>query len=424
MRKSGNICILGAGFGGLNTALTLEKKLGQMHSNWKIFLIDRQKFHLYTPLLYEAATGYFPKDFPGCEGQLRRGTCLSLEGFNHIIHGRKIRFLNKTVTQIENGASRKIHFEDGGSLDYDYLVLALGGEIDYFSIPGLQENSFTLKSIEDAFKIRSRVIDLCHEAGSGSRKLPLRIVVGGGGFTGVEIASEMVGLFRGLASRHGIPAEMGQITIIEAAPQVLPGVDAKLAAIAARRLRQLGIEVKINSLVVSVKQGQLVLKSGETVEADMVIWTGGVKANKLVSSIAGLELDKKGRCSVNEFLQVKGRQQEFALGDNALYISPSSGLPVPPTAQIAEQQGLAVGHNIVRHIQGRPLEKFWSHFLGFVIPMGGKYAIASLKWGTFTGWPAYLLRKLVDLKYFLKVMPWRKALGVWVSGSIVYRKND
>lgn len=424
MRNSKNICIVGAGFGGLNTAIELEKRLcqeeRQMGSDWKIILIDKEKFHLYTPLLYEVATGFFKNDSPDHEGLLLKGICLNVEEHTRVMGARKIRFINQAVTDIDI-VNQRITLSDDRSIDYGYLVMATGSQTEYFGIPGMKKNSYTLKWLDDALKIRSRIIDLFH-ASQDKPGSTINIVIGGAGFSGVELACEMSGFLKTLMNRHHLDTNIVHLTIIEAGPQILPSVGTPLVRLAQKRLDKLGVKTKIGVPITSLGKSFLSLKNGEKIASDIFIWTGGVRANQLIEQI-GLPTDKNGRVKVNEYLQMHNREKEFALGDNCCSMGPDN-VAMPPTAQIAEQQSLTVAHNIIRHIRKQPLEKAVNQIIGFVVPMGGKYAVAFLYGLTITGFLGYILRKLVDLKYFLKTMPTKKAFGVWLKSSLIYFHND
>lgn len=422
MRNSKNIVIIGAGFGGLQTALTLEKKLRDQ-AEWMIYLIDSKDFHVYKALLYEVATGYFEEETPKCEGILRRGVCLPIEDIKEILGQKHIKFINKFVGAVDL-ANQTVSLKDGTVLDYGYLVMASGSEVEYFNIPGLKENSIPLRGIDDALDIRRKTIELCNAAGKQKMAKPLQFVIGGGGFTGVELACEMIGFLKRLSVKHGMPSEHQNITIIEATNQILPGIDPAVVDLALKRLKDLGINTKLGDPVVEVLPNQIKLKSGAVMPSDLFIWSGGVRASALSSSLSGIEMDKKGRAVVNEMLQMKGKQKEFAIGDDANYLDAKTGFPLPPTAQIAVQEAETVAHNIYRDINGQPMEPFSSHFKGFVVPMGGKYAIAALKKGYYTGYIGYMIRKWDDLSYFLKIMPPGRAFQYWMHGAMVYRHND
>ncbi len=423
MRNSKNICIIGAGFGGLQAALKLEKKIRKMRDDWTIYLIDTKDYHVYKALLYEVATGFFEQETNKCEGILRKGVCMPIESIQEILGTRHVGFVNKRVSDIDM-ASRSLKFSDGETLPYEYLILAAGSETEYFNIPGLKENSVPLKDVSDALEIRRRIIELCHLHGERKIHRPVRFIIGGGGFTGIELACEIVGFLKKLAKKHRMTGERRAITIIEASHQILPGIDPKVVNIALKRLHKLGIEVKLDSPITTIRPNEITLKSGEILPADLVIWTGGVRASSLTSRLPGVELDKKGRIIVNDYLQMKGREHEYAIGDNALYVDPKTNLAMPPTAQIAVQEATTAAHNIALAIKSRPPEKFESHFKGFVVPMGGKYAIAALKFGYFSGLTGYAIRKWVDLNYFLTIMPFGRAIRYWIHGAMIYWHND
>src|SRR5713226_3748043 len=233
------IVVLGAGFGGLEATLELERAF-RHQPGIEILLVSEQNYFLFTPLLPEIASSYInPRHI--------------VQTVRDIRGRRRFGFWRDDVRSI-NVDRRRIELA-GGSLEYDYLVVALGSRADYFHVPGASEHTWDFKSLEDAVALRERILDLCehadHTADPAARRRMLTFVVVGGGYTGVELVAEMRDfMFHYVAERYrGIPRGDIRLVVLEAAPEILRGVHPKLAQHAAKRLRVEGIEIRLGAKV-------------------------------------------------------------------------------------------------------------------------------------------------------------------------------
>ncbi len=407
MNGKKKITVLGGGFGGLTLALKLEKILKRGDSH-EIILVDKNPYHLYTPELYEIAA--LPREIADA-GMLK--TVITIP-FQDILAGRKIKFVQGELTGI-NKEERRILLKDGGSLPYNYLVLALGSETNFFNIPGLEENSYTLKTFNDAIRLRNRAEELV------KTKNRLSIVIGGGGSTGVELAAEFTNFICTLKEKvtHGSTCDV-RIILVEGAQEILPGFHPWLVGRARRRLQNLGVDIKTSSVIKGVRKEQIITVS-ENISYDLLVWTGGVRANRILEKL-GLTLNKKGQVVVNEFLEAY--PGIFAIGDNAEFKT-SSTIPVPWNVPVAESEARRLAKNIAKEIRGRAKSPFrpWPHY-PYVLTVGKKYAIADLVFIKFSGITGWLAKLLVELKYLLFILPPVKALKVWMSSIRVYSSND
>lgn len=440
MGSNKNIIILGGGFGGLRTAFDLARaqKTGRLGKEWQIILIDKNSFHSYTPLWYEMATSSFDTLDSLSEKQIRTGACLD---FEMLLKNKKIQFVMSNAESIDC-QKKTVSLSSGSQLSWEYLVMALGSETEYLNIPGVRENAYGLKSVKEAMTIRRRLHDLVNTLRNKERE-KIQIVVGGGGATGVEFAAELAHYFQKLTRRNFLSKQSWSIVLVEASPCLVAAFGSKISQMAHAHLEALGVKIMLDVCVKKVEARQVVLaprplRVGEKEEEllcefapakekifniDMLVWTAGIRANNLLSK-CGLEVDAKGRLPVDEHLQVKNTKNVFALGDNVLLIDPRRNQPVPALAQAAIYQGKIAAQNIVRKIQNRPLLLYKFYDFPGVVPLGGKRAAAKIGNFVVNGFFGWLIHKAADLRYFLSVLPARQALRLFLSGIIVYSKND
>ncbi len=428
------IVILGAGFAGLTLALELERRCGRMGA-CEILLLDKSGEHLYTPLLYEVATGSVEEAHRACAGELRAGVCVRFDTFTTILGAKHIRFRRVTVVGIDREESC-VRVEGGPSIPYDELVIALGSETATYGIPGLDVHAIAMKNLPEALRIRDRLYRLFTEYKKGKRK-EIRVVVGGAGATGTEFSAEVANFFDRLVHAGVLRADAAKVILVEAAPTILSMLPPHQQEAARERLQRLHVEVKTTTAIDHVAADGVFVKPAlppgtppaehpelTLLAADLVVWTGGIKPASVLASFA-LPMDKKGKITVDPTGRVSGCEHVYALGDCAAYLDPAKHQPVPALAQAAIAQAKVVAENIARAAEGKPLLPFRSAASWpTIIPLGGKYAIANLYGLSFMGWPAYLIRKVADLRYFLSILPPHYALHMWMRGAKMYIQND
>lgn len=421
------IVILGAGFGGVKAAFELCKKLDRLKlgDKYELILVDKNKYHTYTPTLYEIATT--SKDLAN-QIELKHIVTFHLD---EILKGKNITILNNAVSKVDL-LEGDIHFEDKTKLKFDYLILALGAEPNYFGIPGLQENSLPLKSFLDALKIRDAIWSKIEE---GAKKI--RIVIGGGGSTGVELAGEIKSWLCQLEEElHKCDAT---VSIIEGMPTVLNGFDERIVNKVTKRLRKIGVELLTGEFIAKAEPEKVILKSGRIVEYDILIWTGGVKAASLMGELP-LKKEQRGKVVAESQMECLPQSPDlklygkiYGLGDAICFYNPTTNKPIPLLAEAAINGAEIVAHNIVEDIKvAEGISKKANHKIfrpkdeyPYVIPVGGKYAVAKLGPLVISGFAGWLLKGLVELYYMLfNVLPPLKAIKVWLKGLAIFVKND
>ncbi|MGZ4032219.1 MAG: NAD(P)/FAD-dependent oxidoreductase, partial [Tumebacillaceae bacterium] len=276
------ILIVGAGYGGVATAVGLEKH-GQPFT-----LVNKHDYHYFTTLMHETAGGRSER-YEDYKADL-----------TEILRADTSRIVVDTVQELRPQENKVVG--EQGTYDYDYCVVALGNAPEYFGIPGMQENALVLRSLETSKQIHEHIEKQFASFKEDGDERKLKIIVGGAGLTGIELCGELAETLPELAMYYDLPLEKVELINLEAAPTILPMLDEKLRERAADILDSKGVQLRTGTAIVKVNPNQVELKTGETLDAMTIIWTGGVRANPLIKE-AGFETDNKGRAKVNEFLQ-------------------------------------------------------------------------------------------------------------------------
>ena len=417
-----NIVVLGAGFGGITALLNLYRRMKRenLFPRFNLVLVSKTSHHLYTPALYEIAS------IPKGEADivcLNTAICVQVED----IIGRfpEIRFLGETVSGLDPH-SRLITFASENQIAFEYAVVALGSETNFFNIPGLEETAYPVKTFEDAVRLRNRVEELI-------RKAPerLRIIVGGAGATGVELSAEFVNYLCYLKERIRQGKCQEEITLLEAAPEILPGFSPGVIARTKRRLKKLSVRILTDAVVEKVSPTTIQLKDDRNLPYDILVWSGGVKPARVLKNF-GLVLDKKGGIVVNEFLQAKMQQsvatrepRVYAVGDNASFTHPKTKKPLPGNVPVAESEAHAAARNTVAAITGEPPHPFRPlASYPFILAVGGKYAVTDLVIVKFFGLLGWMLKQVVELRYLLFILPAGRAIRMWLRTVYYSTVND
>jgi NADH dehydrogenase len=307
----------------------------------------------------------------------------------------KIDFVKSTVVQIRP-QDKKVILEDG-TLSYDYLVIGLGGEPETFGIPGLAENAMNIRSINSVRLIREHIdYQFARYKREPHRTDYLTFIVGGAGFTGIEFVGELADRIPVLCKEFDVDPSLVKIYNIEAAPTALPGFDPELVEYGMNVLTKKGVTFRIGTAIKECTPEGVVVGEGEEIKSATVIWTGGIRGNRLIEE-AGFET-MRGRVKIDEFLRCPGHENIYIVGDNSLMFNPE-GRPYPPTAQIAMQQGVVCANNLVASIRNQPLKTFVFSNKGTVASLGKGEAIGVAFGKKYKGRFAALLKKVIDIRY-------------------------
>jgi NADH dehydrogenase len=400
------IVILGGGFGGLQTALELERALAR-RSGLEVTLVNRENFFLFTPMLHEVAASDL--DVTHIVNPLRKLL-------------KRVRFFEGQVASID--LERKTVFathtdgSHGHQLPYDHLVLGLGSVTNFFGLPGLADRAFTMKSLGDALALRNRLIANLEaadfECAAGQRDSLLTVVVAGGGFAGVETAAATYDFVReALRFYPHLSPELVRMVLVHPGTHLLPELGEKLGTYAGRVLEKRGIEVRLGTRVVAVSPSAVDLSDGERIETTTVVWTAGASAHPLLE---GLPLPKeKGRLLTNPYLRVPGASGLWAVGDCALIPDRARGGYFPPTAQHALREGRLLARNLLASVDGHPLKPFVFATLGQLAAIGRRRGVARILGWNFSGFIAWWLWRTI---YLAKLPRFEKKLRVALDWSL------
>lgn len=403
--ESKRILVLGGGFGGLYTALHLEKRL-RRSANIEVTLVNRENFFLFTPMLHEVAAGDLD--------------------LTHIVNPvrkllRRSRFFNGDIKSINLNERIVIathaHDNHDHELRYDYLVLALGSVTNFYNLPGVAENALTMKSLTDAILLRSRLIanleNADFECSRANRSRLLTIVVVGGGFAGVETIAAVNDFVREAIRYYPrLTTDELRIILIEAGTAILPELGPKLGAYAREKLAQRGVEFRMKTAVKSVSDSEVRLSDESTIKTNLLVWTAGVSPNPLLNILECAK--ERGRLITNEFLEVEGWPGVWALGDCAAVPDLSNGKSCPPTAQHALRQGKIVADNVLAAISGGRRRAFRFKTIGALASIGKRTGVARILGVNFSGFFAWWLWRTI---YLSKLPRFEKKLRValdWV----------
>lgn len=348
-----NVIVLGGGFAGIRAALTLKNKVRSY--DLRVIVVDKNSSHTFTPSLYELATAE----------ESQRNVVIP---YRYILK-KPLEFVEGKVEKIDT-AKQKIILDKNREYAYDYLIFALGSEAVDFGIPGVKEYGIPLKTLEDSVKIK--------DALRNSRK----IIIGGGGFCGTELACELV-THKGHLN----------ITLIQGSPILLQELSEGVSQLAKRRLEKGNVHLILGKHIEKVTKDQVEIEGGEVFPYDLFVWTGGVKSNNLL-----------GKIEVGETLAVKDLKNVFAAGDTVF----------PGVAPRAEKMGEVAAENILRSIEEKPLLVFSYRDMGYVIPLGGHFVAFAMGKFYISGMLAYILQQLIFVRYLLTIMSFFQAIKKFI----------
>jgi len=377
------VVIVGAGFGGLRAARALRTTPVQ------VVLLDRNNYHLFQPLLYQVATaGLEPEQIAKPVRAILRGQ-------------RNFDFRMMEVSGVDF-AQRRLE-TSAGPLAYDFLVLAPGGETNFFGLEAMERHGFGLKDIPDAVAIRNHVLTCFEHAmlepDPERRRAQLTFIVVGGGPTGVEMAGALSELIRLVLVKDypRLNIKDVRILLLEATDRLLAAMPERLREAAGRTLWRKWIEVRFNASVADFDGERVRLKSGEVIPAHTVVWAAGVRATALNERL-GLPTGRQGRIPVEPTLQVREHPEVYIIGDAAY--REENGEALPMVAPVAIQMGESVARNIARTLRGQALEPFRYRDQGTLATIGRNAAVAhvfGLNWRGFPAWVMWLVVHIIQL---------------------------
>lgn len=393
-----HIVVVGGGAGGLELVTALGNKLGRK-GKAAVTLVDKSRTHIWKPLLHEIAAGSMDVDQHELEYMAQ----------SHW-HGFKFRYgemigLNQTEKQVYLAAT----FDEDGrevtpkrALVYDILVIAIGSVSNDFGTPGVMEHAIMLDTQQQAERFNRRLLNACVRAQAQEgpvRPGQLDVTIIGAGATGTELSAELHRTVRGIA-QFGLdriePEKDMKITLIEAAPRIVPALPERISEATTEILQKLKVDVRTNSRVTRVRADGVELQNGDFIPSELVVWAAGVKGPAVLKDL-GLEVSRMDTLVVKPTLQTTRNENIFAIGDCAYLVPEGDTHPIPPRAQAAHQMASHVYRQIRRKLENEPLEPFRYRDFGSLVSLGEYSTVGSLM-GFVTG------RKMMIEGFFAKMM--------------------
>ncbi|ELY45387.1 NAD(P)/FAD-dependent oxidoreductase [Natronorubrum tibetense] len=380
-----NVVVLGAGYAGAGAINKLQSELG---GNARLTWIADVDYHL---VLHESHRVIRDPD-------VRSDITFPVED----IADPSTRFIQDEVTGLDVD-EQVVELADTDDVDYDYVLVGLGSQTAYYGIPGLEDHSLTLKSLDDALEIHEAVKEASQAATRGE---PAQVVIGGAGLSGIQTAGE-IAEFR---DNHRAPIE---IHLVEALEEIFPGNDPEVQQALRDLLEEAGVQIHTDDPITEAKEDVIEFDEGEPLEHDVLVWTGGITGRDAMDDV---DLDNEHNRVNTEANFQTSDERVFAIGDSA--IIDQGDRPAPPTAQAAWQAAEVAGENISRAIENRPLKTWEYNDKGTVVSVGEKavaHDVQMLPVDTFGGFPAKNLKKMIAARWIADITSWNVARKSWSS---------
>jgi NADH dehydrogenase len=403
------VLILGGGFAGVGAAQQLKD------ADADVVVVDRNDFHTFQPLLYQLATGLLEPTVVG--HSLRDLVCRQ----------DNTSFHRATVTAVDLDA-REVQFDDLAPMTYDYLVVALGAEVNFFGTEGAAQHAFPMYTLAHAVRLKDHILERWEAADHDPAIVDdgaLNVVIVGGGPTGVETAGAMAELYRAAFAKdyRGIPQDKARVILVEAGPELFSMFKPKLRAYATKALTDRTVEVRTGEQVASVTPTRVTLSSGEVLGAHTLVWGAGLQGNRLVHSL-DLELQRGNRVGVNADLNLPDHPEVFVLGDVAAIVDAKTEQVLPQLGSVALQSGEHAGKTIARRIAGKETKPFKYHDKGTMAAIGRNAACVQMLGGrTMTGTKAQLAWLTVHAALLPTNQDRAKAVLDWAGAAARHQRT-
>jgi NADH dehydrogenase len=403
------VLVLGGGFGGIGAARKLKK------SDVEVVLVDGHDYHTFQPLLYQVATGLLEQPAVG-------------HPIRDLFHKQdNVRIHQDRVTEIDLEA-REVRFDELEPERYDYLVLALGAEVNFFGVEGAEEHAYPLYTLSDAVRLKDHVLETWEAADRNAELVEdgaLNMVVVGGGPTGVETAGAMAELYNGVFRKDypDVDPKQARIVLVEASPEIFAMFKPDIRAYTEKALAERGVEVVTGEVVESVSPRRVTLKSGEVLPAHTLVWGAGLQGNVLVRSL-GLELERGNRIQVDEELRIASHPEVYAVGDIAAITDAKTQQVLPQLGSVALQSGEHAGETIARRVAGEETKPFKYRDKGTMATIGRGAAVVQMLGGrTMKGKAAQAAWGTVHLALLPTNEARVKAVVDWAGAGFTHQRS-
>ena len=399
------IVILGGGFGGLYTALEIERTIAR-DPDVDVTLVNHDNFFLFTPMLHEVAASDL--DMTHIVNPIRK----LLKRVQFFQGDVERVYLDEKRIEVSHGTDHHHH-----ELEYDHLIIGVGNITNYYNLPGLEENALTMKSLGDAIFLRNRLIQNMEEADfecTHARTPLMTIVVAGGGFAGVETIAAVNDFLReAIPFYNNLQERDLRIVLVHSGAVILPELSEKLGAYAGSKLTERGVEIRLNTRVLGYRNGIVELSDGSNVATNTLVWTAGTAPHPILDTVPCRK--ERGRLATNEYMEVLDWPGVWAVGDCASIPDPRTGKPYPPTAQHALRQGRVLARNMCAAIRGGVKKPFIFSTLGQLAAIGKRTGVAQMFGFNFSGFVAWWLWRTI---YLSKLPRFEKKCRVALDWSL------
>lgn len=406
METQKRIIIVGAGFAGLTLAEDLE------NTGYEVYLIDRNNYHQFQPLMYQVATARLEP------------ASISFPLRKVFQRSKNVKIRIADVLSVE--PKEKCLKTSIGDFSYDYLVLAYGCKTNYFGNKNLEHCAFPMKSVPEAIQLRNRILQTFEDAviTKDPKELQyiLNFVIVGGGPTGVELAGALSEMKKNILPKDYPDKDFSKLTVylLEGSPNVLNAMSDDSKKASRKYLEDLGVIVKTSTVVENYNGRTVSLKNGETIEAKNVIWAAGVTGNQ-IDGIPEASITRGNRLIVNRFNEVANLQDVFAIGDIAYMTTPKYVNGHPQLAAVANEQAKVLAKNFKLQSKDKPRKEYEYHDKGSMATIGKRKAVVDLPKFSFQGRFAWFTWMFVHLMLILSV---KNKLTIFVNWAFSYFSND
>lgn len=377
------VVIVGGGFGGVKTAMELANK-----RNFEVTLISDTTNFEYHGALYRTATGHSPME-----------VVVPLRDI--FKRAKNVEVILDRIDRI-NPNAKTLRNSDGHVYEYDSLVLALGNEINYFGLQDMEQKTFCMNTVSHTIALRHELISRFRSGQTTT------IAVIGGGPSGVELAGELTNFAARVSDKYHKPMVKPNVLLIEGSDRLLPIFDPVLSARVYKRLKEIGVDIRLNTRVNSCEIGKVCLSTGD-IEADVIVWTAGTRLPDFYQKNDVFEVEK-GRIKVDSYLRAHKLKDIFIIGDNAA--TKYSGM-----AQTALYDAKYIAHNLIAANKKQKLAKYRPKKPVYVVPVGKNWAVLDSNKHHLSGYRAWIIRRRADLAILRNFEPYKKAIKQWRKGN-------